>query len=83
MKVELRRRHKYFNTNNLWVNLDKLQETLEQQVGLPSRSLFPSLHSLPQVWGPYIQKLIVLAAILAALVSGPATASCSAKGDIR
>ncbi len=28
------RRHKFFNTNNLWVNLDKLQSTLDEQGGL-------------------------------------------------
>lgn len=28
-------RHKYFNTNNLWVNLDKLQQTLNEEVGRP------------------------------------------------
>lgn len=27
-------RHKFFNTNNLWVNLDKLQATLDEQGGL-------------------------------------------------
>ena len=32
--VHPRRRHKFFNTNNLWVNLDKLQSTLDEQGGL-------------------------------------------------
>jgi UDP-N-acetylglucosamine pyrophosphorylase len=27
-------KHKFFNTNNLWVNLDKLQDTLDQEGGL-------------------------------------------------
>jgi UTP--glucose-1-phosphate uridylyltransferase/phosphoglucomutase len=27
-------KHKFFNTNNLWVNLDKLQATLDEQGGL-------------------------------------------------
>jgi hypothetical protein len=28
------RRHKFFNTNNLWVNLDKLAATIEANGGL-------------------------------------------------
>jgi len=27
-------RHKFFNTNNLWVNLDKLAATIEENGGL-------------------------------------------------
>ena len=27
-------KHKFFNTNNLWVNLDALKETMDKQGGM-------------------------------------------------
>ena len=40
-------RHKYFNTNNLWVNLDKLQQTLDEEVGGPRSCDALCLHAAP------------------------------------
>lgn len=45
-------RHKYFNTNNLWIRLDKLQEVIDKHDGVVSSLPTPSASLLSLLLSP-------------------------------